>query len=460
MNHLRKACGITLVAVVLMTSSAGAAPFAYFPTIGERVASITDTVSIVDTATDTLVTTVPVGYGPWGVAVAPDGTNVYVTNGDSGTVSVIDTCTKAVVKTIPVPGYSIPTGIAVAPDGSKAYVTNGGSNTLSVIDTAAYTVNSTVTVGTDPFGVAVAPDGTKVYVTNRGSNTVSVIDTASNTLIKTVAVGFNPWGVAVTPDGKRAYVANRADSTVSLIDTGTYAVTTLWYNRYNLMMMNPVGVAVNQDGTKVYVTNEGSNTVSMIDTASNTITATVNVEDSPSGVAVTPDGTKVYVGNRAPGEIPVSIINTATNAVTAITVGNAPIAFGQFIGVQPSCAPTRPIASFTATPDSGPEDLKVQFTDTSTNNPTSWDWDFGDYTYGFVQYFPCNSPLWRWALNWPPRSVKNPSYIYTKRGTYPVKLTVHNAGGPAFTQRTVTVGRCRNDCTRFPWVPCWWILSH
>lgn len=46
-------------------------------------------------------------------------------------------------------------------------------------------------------------------------------------------------------------------------------------------------------------------------------------------------------------------------------------------GAPPPASPN-PVASFTASPISGTAPLSVNFTDTSTNNPTSWDWDFGD----------------------------------------------------------------------------------
>jgi len=55
-----------------------------------------------------------------------------VTNPYSNTVSVIDTTTNAVVTTIPVGTY--PHGVAVAPDGSHVYVANSNSNTVSIID--------------------------------------------------------------------------------------------------------------------------------------------------------------------------------------------------------------------------------------------------------------------------------------------------------------------------------------
>ena len=59
-------------------------------------------VTVINTATNTVVATIPVGSQPIGAAVTPDGTRVYVTNTASNTVSVINTATNTVVATIPV----------------------------------------------------------------------------------------------------------------------------------------------------------------------------------------------------------------------------------------------------------------------------------------------------------------------------------------------------------------------
>ena len=61
--------------------------------------------------------TVPVGNSPFDLAVRPDGTRVYVANwGFSGnSVSVINTATNAVITTVPVRAYHV--HLAVTPDG-------------------------------------------------------------------------------------------------------------------------------------------------------------------------------------------------------------------------------------------------------------------------------------------------------------------------------------------------------
>ena len=93
-----------------------------------------------------------------------------------------------------------PFGVAVTPDGSKVYVTNL-NNTVSVIATAANAVSATISVGNGPVGVAFTPDGSKAYVANQFDHTVSVIATASNSVVATVDVGTSPiaFGVFIVP---------------------------------------------------------------------------------------------------------------------------------------------------------------------------------------------------------------------------------------------------------------------
>jgi YVTN family beta-propeller protein len=101
------------------------------------------TVSVIDTATNTVIATVPVGFidpnaggtFPLGVAVSPDGSKVYVANSFlANSISVIGTATNTVIATIPV--GSNPVGVSLTADGSKLYVTNFYGNDVSVIDTA------------------------------------------------------------------------------------------------------------------------------------------------------------------------------------------------------------------------------------------------------------------------------------------------------------------------------------
>jgi PKD repeat protein len=71
-------------------------------------------------------------------------------------------------------------------------------------------------------------------------------------------------------------------------------------------------------------------------------------------------------------------------------------------------AAVAPVAAFSGTPLSGVAPLTVQFTDESTNTPTSWDWDFGDTNTSTDQH---------------------PEHEYADPGSYTVELEATNAGG-------------------------------
>ena len=82
--------------------------------------------------------------------------NAYIPNSEGNSVSVIDTETNTVTATITV--GNIPAGVAVNAQGKTVYITNARDNTVSVINTKTNTVTATIPVGDDPIAVAVAPD--------------------------------------------------------------------------------------------------------------------------------------------------------------------------------------------------------------------------------------------------------------------------------------------------------------
>lgn len=331
--------------VVFLPALGWAAPFAYITN------QLDDTVSVMDTATNTVTATVAVGDFPDGVSVNAAGTRVYVTNAGNDSVSVINTATNAVVATVPVGGF--PRGIVVNPAGTRVYVANNNDGTVTVIDTGTnMVVGAPVVVGSQPWGIAINTAGTRVYVANYADDTVSVIDTATNMVVGApVAVGDGPLGIAINPAGTRLYVANSLEDvnpahegTVSVIDTGTNTVVATV-----IVGEDPYGIVVSPNGSRIYVANCCAQTVSVINATNNTVVATVAVGNNPQGISINAAGTRVYVANNGDGTV--STIDTATNTVLGapVVVGGQPQGFGNFVG--PGAAPTPdPI------PDPIPED--------------------------------------------------------------------------------------------------------
>jgi len=108
---------VTLVLIVAGVSSSAGAPTAY-------VTNLADGVSVIDTGTNTIVTSVTAGTGPQAVAITPDGRFAYVVNLTSNDVSVINTATNTLAATVAV-GFG-PFGVAITPNGAFAYVTAFG----------------------------------------------------------------------------------------------------------------------------------------------------------------------------------------------------------------------------------------------------------------------------------------------------------------------------------------------
>ena len=363
----------SLPVTATITATPVSSGYAYIANYGVFPFPAGNTISVINTTTNIVVGSITVGSNPFGVAITPDGTKVFVTNYGSNNVSVINTATNTVIATITV--GSQPQGIVLSPDGTKAYVANQsiiGIGSVSVINTATNTVAATITVGYQPQGLAISPDGSRVYVANVNSNNISVINTTTNTVSTTIGVGTQPICVGISPDGSKLFVPNFGNNNVSVINTATNTVAT------NVAVgTNPDGATVSPDGTKVYITNQTSNNFSVLNTATNAVTATVAVGTRPQGISFTSDGTKAYIANS--GSNNVSVIDAITNTVlSTVTVGAVPFSLGNFVTSSNGCSgtpttftitvnpkPAAPLASVTTQPS-----CSVTTGTISVSNPT------------------------------------------------------------------------------------------
>ncbi|HEV2989164.1 MAG TPA: YncE family protein [Candidatus Angelobacter sp.] len=360
----------------LLALSLLAAVFSFTSLNAQTVAYVTNdagtTVSVIDTSTNAVIATIPVGNFPAGVVFSPDGTRAYVANSGDGTISVIDTAINTVIGTISLPAGEFAGVLAITPDGKNLYVTNLLSSTsgINVIATATNTVTATIS-GVGGGGLAITPNGAFVYATRENPNgagplnQVQVISTATNTVVGLpIPVGNSPTVPAITPDGAFVYVPNFFDSTVSVIAAATNTVVGLPIP----VGIRPFTVAITPDGAFAYVTNSGDSTVSVIATATNTVVGPpITVVNGPEGLAVTPDGAFVFVANF--DDTTVSVIATATNTVVAsVSVGVGP----QIIAIANLSSP---LSKFTAG-DLDISEHKLSLDGDFTLGATSRDLDF------------------------------------------------------------------------------------
>jgi YVTN family beta-propeller protein len=194
-----------LAALCAQASTAQAQPFAY---IGHHVPG---TISVLDTATNTVTGTLgPVAItGP--MAVSPDGTRLYVPGHDL-LLRVLDTTSNTVIATVPLGLPGQVSDIAINPAGTRVYLPHQAASptVMVVLDTASNSVIANVPIGERASLVAVSD--TAVYVLRPSSRTVAVLDPACNAATGVISLGlpseFLATDIAINPAGTRVYVTS------------------------------------------------------------------------------------------------------------------------------------------------------------------------------------------------------------------------------------------------------------
>ncbi len=175
------------------------------------VAGLITSVEVVETSVGH-----PTFMSPHSKPIAVRGGHVFVVNTPADTVDVIDTATREVVKRINV-GID-PVGIAVRPDGNEVWIANHVSDSVSVIDADPQSVTFLQVIATvqdfdpttratrfdEPVGIAFASDD-KAYVALSSENQIAVIDTATRRVTRRLPITAQDPR-AITVRGDRLYV--------------------------------------------------------------------------------------------------------------------------------------------------------------------------------------------------------------------------------------------------------------
>jgi len=140
-------------------------------------------------------TVIPVGKGPEGIDLSPDGRTVWSAHSRDGGVSVIDVATKKVTQTIVV-GTKRSNRVKLTLDGKFALISDLEAGDLVVLDAVAHKEIKRLPLGKQPEGILIAPDGQRAYVAVNGDNNVAVIDLKSWAVVSRISPGAGPDGLA------------------------------------------------------------------------------------------------------------------------------------------------------------------------------------------------------------------------------------------------------------------------
>jgi len=155
---------------------------------------------------------------------------LLIANEKSDSVSVVDVATDQVIKTVPV--GKTPHAIGITPDKRVAYIGNRGSNSISVIDLHSFQVVDTIKLSHTIMNLEVSPDGRYVSANSRTSLQISFVDTTNNSVIKTVVVGYWP-----EKNSKEKSVVNMGDPNVHAKQGGIMISHDTWSSDSNFLFV-------------------------------------------------------------------------------------------------------------------------------------------------------------------------------------------------------------------------------
>jgi YVTN family beta-propeller protein len=345
---------IALAAVLTRPATAGQPPLASSAPdvqlsshdrvyLGEQYSN---TVSVIDPSSNTLLGTIrlgdsqPANLSPLyrgqllvhGLGFSPDHRTLVAVSIGSNSVSFIDTSTNS-VKHITYLGRS-PHEAFFTADGREVWVSVRGEDYISVLDAKRYGEIARIRVPNGPGMVIFSPEGKYAYVCSSFTPETLVFDAHTRKVVGHVTQPspFCP-NIAATPKGDQVWF--------TLKDSGKVVV----FNArppFNVLremdtgpLTNHVNFAVTQRGQLAYVTVGGRNQVQVFRTDTFERVATIPTGPLPHGIWPSGDGTRMYVGIEN-GDA-VSVIDTGTQAVIAtIPAGQA----AQAVVYVPNAVPT------------------------------------------------------------------------------------------------------------------------
>ncbi len=290
---------------------------------------------VVSTADQSLVRTIPLGAdyayiaGP-PLAFSPDGTRLYVA-GVNGVVTLIDTATGAIITSLDVGGQL--GGVAVTPDGQTLYVAGWNDNEIVVLNAADLSLITRFPTSIDPQSIQISPDGTTLYVahssaTLQTSDVLTVIDTATNAVTANItraqfgSTNQGPSSLSLSADGTKLFVTDPA-SNFSTINTSDLTFTKLATG--SSFVFASLGMTAGAETAILALQGR----VAYADIAAQTITTADTTPTLAMAVAVLPDQAPTARFSTVPGNVgQQTSFDASASSATGCPVGTYSWDFG------------------------------------------------------------------------------------------------------------------------------------
>ncbi|MCY8858092.1 YncE family protein [Bacillus atrophaeus] len=266
-------------------------------------------VSVIDTNTHTVITTISLPYEPTGIEITPDKASTFVLHLNNSVISVIDNGTLTVTASIPLD--QPPETIKFMPEHDFAYVLAGNAIYVIRIETSA--VERSIPV--EGYDIAIDPNGMFAYVLDFGL--VQKVDLSTGEVTGTIERELIVNSIETKPPERYAYVLEQDHffNYLTIIDLDTFTISStqeLEYEGEYLMF---------KSGSGVYLFDGFTHNLYSVSPSGAGIIG--NLPQSARDFAFTPNGEFLYATHFI--EQSITVYNTDDySVVTVISLGVSP----------------------------------------------------------------------------------------------------------------------------------------
>jgi len=253
-----------------------------------------------------------------GLGYSPDAKTLAVVSVGSNSVTLIDTATNRIKGKVYVgrsphePFFTI--------DGRELWVTVRGENYISVIDPVQMKETRRIELANGPGMTMFGPDGKYAFVCSSFTPELRVIDASSHEVLKRVpqVSPFCP-NIAVSPENDEVWITLKDVGKVQVFDARPPFAQRAVLNTGPIT--NHLNFVNNRNGKFAYVTIGGANEVKVFRRgATPQLVATIPVGNLPHGIWPSGDGSRIYVALEN-GEMAVAIDTMSNKVIANIPIG-------------------------------------------------------------------------------------------------------------------------------------------
>jgi len=180
-------------------------------------AEIANAVDVVDPSTRKVLAEIPTGQKESHMLVlSSDGRHAYTANVGAGSVSVLDLAKRSLVTTIPV--AKTVQRISISPDGLQVFTHDQDAPRIAVIDTATNKIATWIELPSPAYASEPTPDGHWLLALSMVANRLFVVDLQTRKVVRSLEVPKRSSEILVRPGGEMAYISGTGAGKIAVLD--------------------------------------------------------------------------------------------------------------------------------------------------------------------------------------------------------------------------------------------------